>query len=173
MSVTRPLTFRRNLLGFVLAVGLLATWALVSLVSATWAHDFSPSFKWNDDDATPQITNYNTQYQQAILSAYDDYDANSYLDVEWCAYPCGANIIHYEANLGATNATAKAHVFSDSSSCFPLGYCNETDRRANFAYVYWNSYYGLYNSDAANYLPDTRWGTLLDSRTYPALITPA
>ncbi len=81
MSVTRPLTFPRNLIGFVLAVGLLAAWALVSLVSTTWAHDYHPSFKWNDEDATPRVTDYNTQYQQAILSADDDYDANTYLDV--------------------------------------------------------------------------------------------
>lgn len=118
---------------------------------ATWAHEYQPAFDW-DGDVTPEVADYNTQYGQQALSARDDYDSNTDLDVDWCEYPCSANIIHYEANMGPTQWTAEARVYSGSTSCFPISYCNESDHEADFAYIYWNSYYGPYDSDAANYL---------------------
>ncbi len=54
--------------------------------------------------------------------------------------------------MGPTQWTAEARVYSGSTSCFPISYCNESDHEADFAYIYWNSYYGPYDSDAANYL---------------------
>ena len=52
------------------------------------AHEYSPAFDW-DEDETPEVANYNTQYGQQALSARDDYYANTDLDVDWCSYPCG------------------------------------------------------------------------------------
>lgn len=141
----------RHVVALAVAALLCALAVTLAFGGSAGAHEYSPAFDW-DEDETSEVANYNTQYGQQALRARDDYYANTDLDVDWCTYPCGANIIHYEANSGPGRGTAEAWVYSGSTSCFPVSYCNEDDHKADFAYIYWNSYYGPYDSDAANYL---------------------
>jgi len=107
--------------------------------SSTYTHDIG----WRWDSLVSIITeNRTSDFGSYLGSANADYNSNTDLTVYRCADNgyCG-NLIHLQANYGNTNWAAKADPYSDGNACATSGYCNTTDHRVDFAYVYWNNYY--------------------------------
>ncbi len=62
---------------------------------------------------------------------------------------CG-NVIHYDGYYGPTEPPAWADVLSESEPCFDNdhvlnGYCNETNHKSDFSYIYYNTEYSYSN----------------------------
>ena len=124
--------------------------ALVLPVAVVSAHNYPTSYKWDTGDTItvesriPQST--------YVHSAADDYDDNTDLAVNRCSpdSECG-NVIHYDGYYGPTEPPAWADVLSESEPCFDNdhdlnGYCNETNHKSDFSYIYYNTEYSYSNN---------------------------
>ena len=117
---------------------------LLLTVPKAMAHNYSPSFIWDTDDTItvesriPQSTD--------VHSAADDYDNNTDLNVNRCTPNgnCG-NVIHYDGNYGSSEPPAWADPLSQMEPCSDddhvlNGYCNETNHKVDFSYIYYNTH---------------------------------
>lgn len=102
------------------------------------------------------LENRTSSYSSAIGSAAIDYHNNTDLNVDSCGYGCGGNVVYLQANYGATGWYALAYPFSGGVGCVdwygnPSGYCNTTNHKVDFAYVYSNDAYGVFSDSQARY----------------------
>ena len=148
MNVLGTDRFRVIVLATIVALAILsvlATWGEVGADPIGW--------KWDYELVSPQVSNQNTGYGSQINGAVSNYNNSTNLSIGSCSWPCSANIIHFEANYAASNWTGYADTYSYGVECDSNpGYCNETTHPVNFAYALWNSNFGPYDSDGANYL---------------------
>lgn len=117
------------------------------LAQGAEAHD--RGWRWKFPEIIPLFENRTTNYGTAITSSKNDYDLNTDLTVNECPSNglCG-NLIFIEANYGATLWAGRAEPYSASNACsdsngYSTGYCNTTNHRVDFAYVYYNSHWGV------------------------------
>ena len=141
--MTRLFGSRIIRMGWILVV--VVTLAIMLPVGLAFAHDFSLPFKW-DTDVTITVESRIPQSAH-VHSAADDYDDNTDLTVKRCSpdSECG-NVIHYDGYYGPSEPVAWASPYSYSVKCTNdehelTGYCNETNHKVDFAYIYYNTHY--------------------------------
>ena len=130
-----------------------SSWVLVTVVAlaialpaaAVFAHDYSPPYKW--DTGVTITVESRMPHSADVHSAADDYDDNTDLAVNRCSpnSNCG-NVIHYDGYYGPAEPPAWADPLSQMEPCSDddhvvNGYCNETNHKVDFSYIYYNTAY--------------------------------
>lgn len=98
--------------------------------------------------ASAKVTNNTTNYGTQIAEAASAWDQYSDLIITQGA---GGNINFWEGNYGATGWDGGTEPYNgnnqpcdDWPSLRVNGNCNTTDRKATYAYIYFNTYYGAF-----------------------------
>lgn len=131
---------RKSMISFVLVIATLLLFQSGSVL----AHALP--FRWDVGDI-PNVENVNLTWSASVTSAAFDYNNNTDLHVDGpCGSSCG-NIRYVQGNYGATGWDGGTIVYTDGTSCvdWPTltlnGNCNSTNHKADFAYIYFNTYY--------------------------------
>ena len=135
---------------------LIAVVAFVLVVAASPAAGHDLGYRWSS--STAQVYQGSTAYETAIRSAAANYDSFTDLTVSYTSYPGNINaIFFFQENTGpgflaAAVAYSNGRACSDKSTTALTGYCNTSDRKANYGEVYLNTYYTSEINTKTNWL---------------------
>ncbi len=113
-------------------IALLSFLSITSVAQITNAAN-SLGFRWVSNTATVQ--NNTASYYYSFLGAAQDYNNNTDLVINTSG---AANIIAWEGSYGDTGWLGLASPYANGNPCG----CGWDVNRANFAYIYFNTYYG-------------------------------
>lgn len=105
-----------------------------------------------------KFQNFTADYGAAVTAAKNDYNATDLVATQVSTYSGIYVINYYENNYGNSFAIGRTQAWSGgANNCFSsaggiTGYCNTTNKRANFAEVYLNSYYKAYIDTNTNFV---------------------
>ena len=123
-----------------LALCLLAVVAFRISAARAWYY----TFLW--EDASARICAFDTDWDDEAEDAADNYDDDTVLSLNW-QDPCLTNheIANFAADYGPSGWLGFAYTYTNDGTdpCFDwdwTGNCNNTDNRADFAYIMWNTY---------------------------------
>lgn len=104
---------------------------------------------WKYWRAYAYVENRTVSYDTMVSHAVSDFSNSTDLTVY--KVPQNGDIVYIQGNYGSTGWDGGAQPFSANNQCFswpaliPTGYCNKTDHKVDFGYLYINDYYGSYN----------------------------
>jgi hypothetical protein len=122
------------------------------------AHQIGWGWDYGQGQGVVLLENRTTNFVAEVIGMRVDYN-NTDLTVTQCADngQCG-RVVALEGNWGNTGWFSFAHVFKDLNECAAFPYGNVTGncdwwfRKANWAYIYMNNYYGVQSSAMAQFL---------------------
>lgn len=128
----------------------LAVFGLVIGITLWTAHSVYATHQqgWKYWRTSAYVENRGTSYDSAIKNAVSDYSNNTDLTVYKVA--SNGDIVYIEGNYGNTGWDGGSQPLSASNQCFswpalqPTGYCNKTNHKVDFGYLYINTYYDAY-----------------------------
>lgn len=119
--------------------------ALVFVFSSTrvdqaYAHDIG--WRWEYPQTSIIVENRTSDFGSYVGYGDADYNSNTDLTIYRCAdYGYCGNLIHFQGNYGDSGWAAKANPYSDGVPCWNTSYCNTTNHRVDYAFIYWNDFY--------------------------------
>jgi hypothetical protein len=133
------------------------------------AHDLG--YRWSSSKA--QVHQGSTSYETAIKSSAANYDSYTDLTVSYTAYPGSINAIFFFQENNGPGFLAVAVAYSNGNACAYkstaalTGYCNTSDRKANYGEVYINTYYTSEINTKTNWLMRHEMGHLFGMQHGP------
>jgi hypothetical protein len=117
------------------------------------AHDYPDDLKFLWDTNVSFVIESRTTYPLEVAAGGDDWDDSTDVSTSVCTPDgsCGV-VIHYDSYYGSDAPVAWASPYTNGNGCVTNyefnGTCDETTAKADFAYIYWNTYYP-WDSDLA------------------------
>lgn len=123
--------------------GALAVGIAIGLLVPVTQVDAATDYGWRWFSTTAIVENRTASYGTDIGGAAYAYNNSTDLSV---SVGGSGNIMFIQGNYGATGWDARAEPFNQyNQPCWLNSNCNKTDRKAHYAYIYFNDHYGAFS----------------------------